>query len=308
MLFRHAASLGAKCFENIKLDSVEFTADSPMHTPEEELSSKVATSAGTPVTAHWRSRDGSASGDISFDYMIDATGRAGVLSTKYLKNRRFNEGLKNLAIWGYFKDAGRYAVGTDRESAPFFEGMKDCSGWVWAIPLHNGTTSVGAVLRKDLFMAKKKELGDAFTQAEMLKECIDQSPALKAILGPKAELVTEVKQATDWSYSAPAYAGPHFRITGDAACFVDPLFSSGMHLAFASGLSAAATICASIRGHCSETEAAKWHSNKVTDGYTRFLLVVMTALKQIRMQHEPVLSDFDEDGFDRAFGFLKPGQ
>jgi hypothetical protein len=83
-------------------------------------------------------------------------------------------------------------------------------------------------------------------------------------------------------------------------------FSSGVHLALSSALSAATTIRAAQRGDCSEETAVNWHSKKVTEGYTRFLLVVLSALKQIRKQDEPVLSDWDEDGFDRAFAFFRP--
>lgn len=36
------------------------------------------------------------------------------------------------------------------------------------------------------------------------------------------------------------------------------------------------------------------------------MLVVLSALKQIRKQYEPVLSDFDEEGFDKAFSFFRP--
>jgi hypothetical protein len=125
-------------------------------------------------------------------------------------------------------------------------------------------------------------------------------------LGPNAELETEVKHASDWSYSASAYASPYARIVGDAGCFIDPYFSSGVHLALASGLSAALTISASIRGDTPEMKAAKWHSTKVAEGYTRFLLVVMSAMKQIRNKDDPVLSDWDADGFDVAFDAFRP--
>jgi hypothetical protein len=59
-------------------------------------------------------------------------------------------------------------------------------------------------------------------------------------------------------------------------------------------------------GDCNENAAAKWHSNKVADGYTRFLLIVLSVLKQIRDKDEPVLTDFNESGFDRAFAFFRP--
>jgi hypothetical protein len=93
-----------------------------------------------------------------------------------------------------------------------------------------------------------------------------------------------------------------------------------------SALSAAATICASIRGHCSETKASEWHTRRVSTSYTRyaisfvlsisflifhpsrFQVVVLSAYKQIRAQSDDILSDIDEDNYDRAFSFLRPGK
>lgn len=76
------------------------------------------------MSASWRSKDKSASGTIKFDYLVDASGRAGLISTKYMKNRSYNEGLKNIATWGYFKDAGTYGKGTPAEGDPFFPRLK----------------------------------------------------------------------------------------------------------------------------------------------------------------------------------------
>ena len=156
-------------------------------------------------------------------------------------------------------------------------------------------------------MEKKKSLGESATNAKIMAECIKLCPTIQGLLEP-AELVSDIKQATDYSYSASAYAGPHFRIVGDAGCFIDPFFSSGHHLAMASALAAAISIQASLKGDCSEYEASSWCANKVDEGYSLFLIVVTAALKQIRMQETPVLSDIGEDGFDRAFEFLRPGK
>lgn len=95
-----------------------------------------------------------------------------------------------------------------------------------------------------------------------------------------------VKAASDFSYSASTYAGPNYRIAGDAGgtqicpvarslvlkqliAFIDPFFSSGVHLAFTGALSAAITIAASIRGSSTEEEAQRWHTSKVGVSYTR---------------------------------------
>lgn len=75
-----------------------------------------------PVSAEWQADDGSC-GTISFDWLVDASGRAGIMSTKYLRNRRFNTALRNVAFWAYWTGAGVYSPGTDRENAPWFEAL-----------------------------------------------------------------------------------------------------------------------------------------------------------------------------------------
>ena len=159
-------------------------------------------------------------------------------------------------------------------------------------------------MRQDLSIEKKKAMGSP-SGLEFYKESLKLVPNVQKILG-KGELATDIKHASDWSYSASAYSSPYVRIAGDAGCFIDPYFSSGVHLACASGLTAAMTICAAKRGDCDELTAAKWHSTKVAEGYTRFLLVVMSAMKQIRGGDEPVLSDWDDEGFDVAFDAFRP--
>ncbi|XRM47837.1 hypothetical protein ABZX51_010794 [Aspergillus tubingensis] len=121
-----------------------------------------------------------------------------------------------------------------------------------------------------------------------------------------AELVSEVKSASDWSYNASSYAAANVRIVGDAGCFIDPLFSSGVHLALLGALSTAASICASMKGQCSEQAAGDWHSKKVCEAYTRFLLVVSSAYSQMAHKDRPILNELGEESFDRAFDIFRP--
>ncbi|KAI4272223.1 MAG: hypothetical protein LQ337_005447 [Flavoplaca oasis] len=296
ILFKHAAKSGAHTFDETKVDSLEFE-------PITEAWNNDLPNPGRPVAAKWSRKDGT-SGVIKFDDLIDASGRVGMVSTKYFKNRKYNQGLKNVATWGYFKNTSYYGIGTHKEGDPYFEALQDASGWIWTIPLHDGTTSVGVVRNQAVATQRKKEMGSPSSK-EFYLDCLQSAPGILKVLGD-GELVSDIKNASDWSYSASAYASPHIRVAGDAGCFIDPFFSSGVHLALSSGLSAATTICAARRGDCDEATAAQWHSTKVGEGYTRFLLVVLSALKQIRNGDEAVLSDFDEDGFDRAFGFFRP--
>ncbi|KAI0104012.1 hypothetical protein GGR51DRAFT_239765 [Nemania sp. FL0031] len=292
LLLKHAEMCGVKTFDETKVASIEF---SPPCSNAREF--------GRPVSATWTRKDGS-SGTIAVDYVVDASGRNGLISTKYLKNRTYNQGLKNIASWGYWKGGGVHGVGTHKEGAPYFEALKDASGWVWFIPLHNGTHSVGIVQNQEMANKKKREMAEPSSKGFYM-ESLELVPGIKELLA-NAELVSEIKSASDWSYSASTYAFPGVRIAGDAGSFIDPFFSSGVHLALSGGLSAATTICAAIRGDCDEETAAAWHDKKTAESYTRFLVVVSSALKQIRSQDQPVISDFDEDTFERAFDLFRP--
>ncbi|KAL8984872.1 MAG: hypothetical protein Q9205_001285 [Flavoplaca limonia] len=295
LLFKHATECGVKTFDQTKVASIEFAWPDPAAIDPQPQ--------GRPVSATWTRKDGS-SGSISMDYIVDASGRNGLISTKYLKNRHYNKGLKNIASWGYWKGGGVHGVGTHKEGAPYFEALKDASGWAWFIPLHNGTHSVGVVQNQDMATEKKKKMAEPSSKGFYL-ESLDYVPGIKDLLS-SAELISEIKSASDWSYSASSYAFPGVRIAGDAGSFIDPFFSSGVHLALSGGLSAATTISAAIRGDCDENTAAAWHDKKTSESYTRFLLVVSSALKQIRSQDQPVISDFDEDSFERAFDLFRP--
>ncbi len=76
------------------------------------------------MSASWKTKNNKNSGKIKFQYLVDASGRAGLISTKYMKNRRYNEGLKNIATWGYFEGAGVYGTNTPAEGGPFFPRLQ----------------------------------------------------------------------------------------------------------------------------------------------------------------------------------------
>ncbi|EMD35697.1 halogenase [Gelatoporia subvermispora B] len=298
ILFKHAAKSGASVFDGTKVKEIHFS---------EEFATR-------PVAASWQDDQGN-EGKIQFDYLIDASGRNGIMSTKYLKNRRYNKSLHNIACWGYWENTGMYRPGTERENAVWVEALHDESGWAWFIPLHDGSVSVGVVQDQEVNNRKKKFVAESAEgqintlQKHYLRE-LERAPGVqKFIENAKLRGINTpegVKSASDFSYSASSYAGDHFRLVGDAAAFIDPYFSSGVHLALVGGLSAAITVSASIRGSVTEDVAVRWHDTKIATSYTSFLMVVLSAYHQIRNQNKPVLSDIDEDNFDRAFDFLRP--
>lgn len=167
--------------------------------------------------------------------------------------------------------------------------------------------SIGVVRKQETAVNKKRELRDrTMSDRQLYINAIEDTPGIKNLLH-KAELVSELQSTSDWSYSAPTYASPYLRIIGDAGCFIDPLFSSGVHMALVGALSAGVTICAAERGDCDQAIAADWHSKKIAESYARFLLIVASTRKQIASIDDPVLNDAAEESFDRAFHIFQPG-
>lgn len=358
-------------FDKILLDHAESTG---VHVFQSTRVVSLAFSGERPTSALWTHAPSSQSGTVTFDYLIDASGRAGLMSNRYLKNRRFNASLKNVATWAYWRNTGVYARGTTAEGSPYFEALSDESGWAWFIPLSEGLTSVGIVRDQTAFnrsaQAHRSRSSQSFSSSPVAPlmsfrdasptsssadslslssanlplhgtppsspsspsfpfspggswfapvgaeqrylSALDLAPGVKQLLGPDGVMLRgesesdTVRTASDYSYSASCYAGEYFRLVGDAGAFIDPFFSSGIHLAMTGGLSAAASIAASIREDCPESEAAEWHSQRVGVSYTRFLIVVLSAYKQMRAQSKNVLCDIGEDNFDKAFSFLRP--
>ena len=137
MMFRHAGKSGAKIFECVKVNSIDFVPSNGMSNGSTEINGKGSINGdihhgskvdpanpGRPVSASWTRKTDGSSGVITFDYLVDASGRTGLLSSKYLKNRRYNRALKNVANWAYFKGAGNYGEGSDRKGSPFFQALE----------------------------------------------------------------------------------------------------------------------------------------------------------------------------------------
>ncbi|KAF5365400.1 hypothetical protein D9757_011664 [Collybiopsis confluens] len=265
-----------------------------------------------PVAATWKNTQSGHMGHVKFDYLVDASGRAGICAVKYLKNRHYNPDFKNVAFWAYWSGCDEYKPGTPRAGSPYFEALHDQAGWAWVIPLSTGT-SVGVVVKQAVSDGKRaaaKAEGLDSTLYGHYMRLLEAAPNVKAML-QDANIIKQdndivIGTASDYSYHSSSYAGPHYRIVGDAGAFIDPYLSSGVHLAISSGLSAAASICSSLRGDCSEEDAVKFHNAKVDASYTRFVLIIKSVYEHIRSNTATTLSGTSEDNFDDAFLTFRP--
>lgn len=284
LLLRHAAASGAAVHEATAVVGVEFAGE-------------------RPVALTWQ-RAGGESGRTTFDHLLDASGLGGLLATRYLRNRTFQEAFANVAVGTYWRGYRPYSTPDGRVQAGefFMEALVDGTGWVWAIPLHDGTLSVGAVVHSTYYRELRATLGGA---AEVYRACLARAPQVTAMLA-EATCDPRVRTWQDFSYIADRFAGPGFRLVGDAAAFIDPLFSSGVHMAMLGALSAAATVAAELRGEVAPEVAARFHDRCVRKAYTRFAVIVAGMYKQIRRQDTTVLYGVEGSDFRRAFELVMP--
>jgi hypothetical protein len=162
--------------------------------------------------------------------------------------------------------------------------------------------SVGVVLHRDVYRERFKQLG---SNEAVFEETLKTSPDITALVAP-ATREDEIHVWRDYSYFANDYAGPGYRLAGDAAGFIDPLFSTGVHMAFLGGLSAAATICSEIRGEAPAAELERFHHRCLSMAYTRLAVTVAGFYRQLHNQQDIVLPGISSDNFQLAFDMIQP--
>jgi FAD-dependent halogenase len=181
--------------------------------------------------------------------VVDASGHGSRVYSSVGGARQYSQFFRSLALFGYFRGGKRLPEPNSGNilSAAFQ------SGWFWYIPLSPTLTSVGAVVRREL--ASKVQSDPEQALRALIAEC----PIISEYLAG-AERVTEgeygqLRVRKDYSYHHTRFWRPGLALVGDAACFVDPVFSSGVHLATYSALLAARSINSVLAGTMAEQPA-----------------------------------------------------
>lgn len=163
---------------------------------------------------------------ISCRVVVDASGNNGLLS-RQLRIREADPGLKNAAMYAYYKgahrDSGRNAGATLVINTP------DKRGWFWSIPLPDDITSIGVVAPTSYLCLAR---GD--DPLAILEEEISICPGIRRRV-ENAERVSQVYVTGDYTYRSKCIAGDGWVLAGDAFGFLDPIYSSGVFLALKSG-------------------------------------------------------------------------
>ena len=148
-------------------------------------------------------------------YFIDATGQDRFLARKHGSARSLDK-FGRAAVFTHFSGLSPAA---QAEIAPHndIRVVIIPDGWLWGIPLTGNRLSVGMVKRKPGL--RRSDL-DAY---------LATSPLFGRLVAGAERLQT--RMLSNFSFENERASGPRFACVGDSACFIDPVFSSGVSLA-----------------------------------------------------------------------------
>ncbi len=153
--------------------------------------------------------------------VADASGRKTLLG-RQLGLKVHDPAFDQFAIHSWFQGYDRAALANPDDIHIHF--LPQAGTWVWQIPITADVTSIGVVTQKRLFK-HNRGTPEAFFQA-----CLTGRPDLAALLA-RAERIRPFSEEADYSYAMSQFAGDRYVLLGDAARFVDPIFSSGVSIA-----------------------------------------------------------------------------
>jgi FADH2 O2-dependent halogenase len=238
LLLKHAESLGSSVYQGVGVNEVLFDDDDFARGVRFSVAGK--------------------DNEIPAKFVVDASGRNSILGTqRHLRQKDpiFNQ----FAVHGWFENVDR---GTT-ESADYIHiyFIPAERGWVWQIPINDKLTSIGVVAEKEVFKQSRQRREDYFW------DHVRSSPDLAAAMAA-AKPANELRSEADYSYTMSRFVGNGWMLVGDAARFVDPIFSSGVSIACESAKFASEAITAAFAADDISETALLGYESKLKGGVT----------------------------------------
>jgi len=246
LLLEHAEQQGSRVLQGVHVERVEFGPD--------------GSACGVTVQQNGRQRA------LRCKLVVDASGRNTVLGAQ-LKLKRRDPQFHQFAVHNWFEGVGRGPA----ETADFIHihVLPAQRGWAWQIPISATTTSVGVVTDKSAFVKAGEPVEEFFKRQVATNSVLAQSMA-------SARPIQDYYREGNYSYVLDRFAGDGWLAVGDAARFVDPVFSSGLSVALESARQAAGVIVGALQsgdvraGQFAEYEA---RLRKGVDIWREFILL-----------------------------------
>lgn len=239
ILIRNAAAKGVEVHEGCKAKAVDFQPDQTALIRAEHDDGRLV---------EYKAR-----------FVVDASGRDTFLANRFQIKHR-NPKHNSSAVYGHFSGARRHEGQAEGNiTILWFE-----HGWFWFIPMMNDVTSVGMVTWPYYMKTKGKR-----SLQQFLMDGIASCPVLAERL-KMATLVNEVEATGNFSYVSERNHGANYLLLGDAYAFIDPVFSSGVLFAMASGVFGAEAIDSCLRNPAQAPAALKRFDQLLKHGPREF--------------------------------------
>jgi flavin-dependent dehydrogenase len=184
---------------------------------------------------------------IETGFLLDASGFGRILPRLLKLETPSNFPVRG-AIFTHVED-GIPLAGYDRSKIRVTVHPEHCDVWYWLIPFADGRCSLGVVAETD-FLARYQG-----SETERLRALVNEDPSLRRLLA-NARWDTPARQIVGYSANVTSLWGPGYALLGNAGEFLDPVFSSGVTIAFKSASMAAALLKRQFAG-----EAVDWQND-----------------------------------------------
>ena len=241
LLLEHSRENGAEVREETEVKKIAFE--------EDRVKIDIETSDGARSTIESR-------------YLLDCSGRQTTLGN-FFKLKKSYDHLQKFSVFAHYENVDR-AQGIDGTLIRMVRGL---DRWFWMIPLTPTRMSIGVVMDTTTYRAMKLPAEAA------LERCIGEQPMVLERM-TRAERVSPVYSAGDYSYRNARLFGDRWLLAGDAAGFIDPVFSSGVFLAIMSAEKAADALDEILNDESKKRRLFKDYSrrvNYVMDVYLTFV-------------------------------------
>lgn len=201
LMLKHAESFGTEVYQGVKVSKVLFNDDG--------------------YACGVRARIGQQEVDMPCKMVVDASGRSTILGRQL--GLKVNDPIfDQYAVHAWFDNVSKGGPETGEFIHIYFLPVE--RGWCWQIPITHEITSMGIVAEKKVFKEAKLDPEAYFNKY------VESNPGLSKAM-KNARRLNEFKMEGDYSYQMKKFVGNGHVMIGDAARFVDPIFSSGVSIA-----------------------------------------------------------------------------
>ena len=195
-------------------------------------------------------------GNLEARFVVDASGHGSVVGAR-VGGRSEVASLKKVAFFAHYRNVPR-AEGRDAGNTVIVV-LRDA--WFWLIPITAELMSVGLVVDREHFLQCGLE------PEQLLEQTIRDTPWVAERM-KDAERTTQIYARKDFSFRMRNIAGPNYALIGDAAGFLDPIFSTGVFMAMKSADMAAAAIESRLR--TGSMRELRWYEREMTQGLNKY--------------------------------------